>query len=469
MLLRHSLQYLAARGLPGLVNFAALFIYTRLLNQADYGRYALVIAGISMVGTIVFQWQRLVLARWLPVHKDDPRRFLGEMLYVFALLSLVTLLVGAIFAVFATDPVWQWLLVLATLLLVVHSWVEFNLILASTQLDPGRYGRVLGSKTLIALLVGTGLAWVGLGTFGPLLGLLAGCLLAILFYGRQEWRGIVPRRPEKTEFQEHLHYGLPLILTFALGWIISSSDRVLIGWLLHVEAVGQYAVGYDLAQQSLGMLLAIVQVAAYPLAVAALEKQGKSAAVEQIRHNGELIMGIALSSAVGMAVLAPQISGLVGLEFRESTMRLLPVIAFGAAIGGIKAFHFDLAFHLGKNSRGLVVCTAITALSNIGLNLLLIPRFGIEGAAYATLFSYVLGVSLSAWMGRRLFNMPPALAIWLRACVVSLAVALGATIGGKLGLGFGGLLAGVVLGGSFGLAVGCIINLAGGKFVKKIN
>lgn len=462
MLLRHSIHYLLARGLPGLVNFAALLIYTRLLSPDEYGRYALVIAGVSMAGVVVLQWQRLVLARWLSVRKEDSHRFLGEMLRIFAMLSMTASTIGFVAALLWPDPVWQRLLALAVVVFVSHGWVELNLVLASAQLAPGRYGRILGAKTLIALGVGTGLAWFGLGAYAPLLGLVAGCVLAVPLFGLGVWQGVRLARPKKHVLREQLRYGLPLIITFALGWIIASSDRLLIGWLLDVEAVGQYAVGYDLAQHSLGMLLAIIQVAAYPLAVTALENRGVPAATAQIKHNGELILGVALACAAGIAVLAPQIAAVVvGQEFRVMTASLLPWIAFGAAVGGIKAFHFDLAYHLGRNSQGLVVSSAVAAAANVGLNLLLIPRLGIVGAAYATLLAYLLGLAFSARLSRRVFSMPPSWPIWLRAGSVALAVAVGAAVGGMLDSGLAGLLAGISLGAILAAVAAFAVNLSG--------
>lgn len=432
MLLRHGFAYLFARGLPGLVNFAALAVYTRLLAPADYGRYSLLVAGVSMVGVVVFQWHRLVLARWLAARQDDPQRFLGEILRVFGVLALAVAGVGLILAAAWPDPVWQRLLGLAVLLLIAQEWVELNLILAAAQLSPARYGRVLGAKTVVALAVGALLAWLGWGAFAPMIGLVVGCALAVPAFGLAPWRGVRPVWPARDTLDAQLRYGLPLVVTFALGWVIASSDRLLIGWLLDVEAAGRYAVGYDLAQNSLGVLLAIVQVAAYPLAVRALEERGPEAAQEQIRRNGELILCLALSSAAGLAVLAPQIAVVVvGAEFRDTTANLLPWVGLAAAIGGIKAFHFDVAFHLGRKSHGLVASGAIAALVNIVLNILMIPRFGLLGAAYATVLAYLSGSIASLWLGREAFPMPSLVPLVLRALVLALMVATGAWAGSE--------------------------------------
>ena len=460
MLLRHSFYYSLARGLPGLVNFTALLVYTRLLTPNEYGRYAIVVAGVSMAGVLVFQWQRLVLTRWLMAREDETQRFLGEMLRIFVLLALATGSIGAAFTLFVPDSGWQRLLALGLLVFLAQGWFELNLTLASAQFAPARYGRILGVKAISAAVCGAGLAWFGLGAHAPLLGLLLGYLLSVRLFGSGAWRGVVPVRPKKDVLGEQLRYGLPLVITFALGWVITGSDRLLLGWLIGAEAAGQYAVGSDLAQTSLG-ILAVVHVAAYPLAVKALEKHGSAGAASQLASNGELVIGIALAAAAGLIVLAPHLATVVvGQEFRTVTTRLLPWIAIAATLGSVKAFHFDLAFHLGRDSWSLVACAVASALVNVGLNLWWIPRYGIDGAAYASVTAFALNLGLSIWLGRRVPCMPPVIPLLLRTGSLAIAVALGAAGGALFGTGLTGLAAGVLGGTLAAIALALLIDLA---------
>lgn len=425
MLLKHSFAYLLARGLPGVLNFAALALYTRLLSPEEYGRYALLITGISLVDVIVFQWLRLVLLRFLQ-GQAQPGRFLGSILAQFYLLVAVTSLVGLALALLWPDPVWQRLLALAVPLLVSQAALELSLTIASARLEPGRYGAMLGSKALIALIIGALLAWIGLGAAAPVWGLIVGQGAALLLFGRHIWRNAKIRWPVPEERRQQLGYGLPLIATFALAWVISGSDRLLLAWLLDEDAVGYYSAAYDLAFQSLTLLLTIINTAAYPLAVKALEQGGEAQARAQLVHNGELIVTAALAGATGLVVLAPFVLALfVGEAFRPGAAAILPIVAAASALSGIKAYHFDIAFHLGKRSRTLVWVTALAAIINVILNLLLIPLLGIAGAAWATLIAYGVALSASAGIGRRVFGMPLALPLLGKGVVVAVFVTLG--------------------------------------------
>src|SRR3954454_9976326 len=65
-ILSHVGIYLLARGVPGVVAFLAIPLFSRLLTPAEYGRYALVVATAALVNSLVFQWTRLSLVRFLP-------------------------------------------------------------------------------------------------------------------------------------------------------------------------------------------------------------------------------------------------------------------------------------------------------------------------------------------------------------------------------------------------------------------
>jgi O-antigen/teichoic acid export membrane protein len=95
MLIRHSAAYALARGLPALINFAALALFTRLLGPDEYGRYALVIATVVLANGIGFQWIHLGLLRYLPGFPGAPASFMAT---VGACLLATAALSGAVLA-----------------------------------------------------------------------------------------------------------------------------------------------------------------------------------------------------------------------------------------------------------------------------------------------------------------------------------------------------------------------------------
>jgi O-antigen/teichoic acid export membrane protein len=108
-----------------------------------------------------------------------------------------------------------------------------------------------------------------------------------------------------------------------------------------------------------------------------------------------------------MIILADNITYIaLGVSFQKMGSLLMPWIVISALIMGIKAFHFDLSFQLGQKTIQQVYIALVSALGNFILNIWLITKFGIIGAAYSTLISYLVGLVFSWFLGRRIFTIP---------------------------------------------------------------
>src|SRR6476659_5768168 len=95
-LVSHAAIYLVARGLPGLIAFMAIPLFTRLLDPADYGRYALVVSTASLLNALVFQWLRLSLVRYLPAYQHEPAKLKSTLLAANAAVAIPMGLIGAL-------------------------------------------------------------------------------------------------------------------------------------------------------------------------------------------------------------------------------------------------------------------------------------------------------------------------------------------------------------------------------------
>jgi len=433
LLVKHAVSYLFARGLPGLVNFLAMAIYTRLLTPGEFGRYALALSAVGLLHVISMQSLQLILMRFYPKEKAWERPVLNHVLFAYLLASCTFLIVGLIVAqLLVNEQGWSSIILLSTVLLVSQGWHELNLQLAATTLNPRRYGYLAAGKAVLAIIVGSLMAWLGIGANAPIIGLSFGCVIAWVIWGRRSWQGVSPAKPGQHEFKSYAAYGLPLIATFAVVWVVSSSDRVLLVYYLGDAATGVYAAGYDLAQNSLGLLLAIVNTAATPLVIKAYEEKGGGATKAQMKNNGELIFSLAFSGAIGLIVIGPELISLfVGEAFREGALQVFPWIAVSAAMVGIKSFYFDIVFHLTKASKGLILTNGAAAIINIVLNIVLIPAYGIKGAAIATLIAFFCAAILSYLIGRCIIDVPNLLIIIGKSFIVAIGVGVAAIVMGQ--------------------------------------
>ena len=194
--------------------------------------------------------------------------------------------------------------------------------------------------------------------------------------------------------------GLPLLIAAAMNLIVAWSDTLMIGYFLDPAAVGVYSAAIRVASVVSFVLVASGSVAGPKFAhLLAYAEQPALKRVFRRATTGSTFAAIAI--AIPLFVFAPQILGVFGKSFPAGTTPLRVLI--GAQLLHTAAGLVGLLLAMAKREKRLLSSTAAAAGLNILLNALLIPRFGLVGAAISTLFALVvLNVLNSIWVYRDL-------------------------------------------------------------------
>lgn len=420
MLLRHSLSYLVARGLPGLVNFASIAVYTRLMEPRDYGRYSLTISTTGFLSVVLFEWLRLSLLRFWPMYRENPQPLLSTIRTVFVLLASLVLVVGLPIAVLWHDQSWRVLVLLGVVLVWCQGWFDLNLELARSNLMPGRYGAMVGLRAVIALVSGVVAVHFGFGAGGPIIGLVIGTGLTTLILGMRHWE-FGQFRIDRGVLGEIVTYGIPLSATLALGFVIRASDRFVIARLLGEEAAGLYAASFDFVSQILTMLMMGVGLAFGPLVVRAFEERQGEAVQDVVRRNARLLLVVSMPVIVVFVVLGTEIGAFfLGSAFSEAGDLVIPLAAVGTFLAGLRLYHFDYAFRLGRWTIGQFWLSVPSAILNLVLNVILVPAMGIVGAAVSSVVAYTVALFLTVVFGRRVVKFSFPLADGIRIAIAAI-------------------------------------------------
>jgi O-antigen/teichoic acid export membrane protein len=204
-------------------------------------------------------------------------------------------------------------------------------------------------------------------------------------------------------------------------------DVVMIGLFMTPLAVGLY-------QAPLRVLTPVTYLgiaAASGLApVVARERSD----VERRRHVVRALVVLVLAEAVGAAILfvcADWIVGVFGRDFAASArvLRALTPYAFVAALAPLASL---LVTYLGS-VRGRVVVGVTALAADVVLDVLLIPRYGLMGAAAAADVAAVYYVGAHAWLVSRTLALRPL----LLARIVGQAAVAGSALGALLAIARG--------------------------------
>ena len=405
MLLRHVLSYFVSRGLPGLINFASIAVYTRLLEPEQYGRYNLTVATTSFLNVVLFEWLRVALLRFWPVYREDPRAFLSTIRTSFIALGTLVSLLAVAATIIDTRSDWRGLILLGVLLTWAQGWFDLNLEFARSKLLPRRYGIMVALRAILSLGFGTAAAMYGLGAAGPITGLVLGTALTTTLLSMPEWRSTRFGVRKEILF-ELFRYGVPLSVTLALTFVVSVSDRFIIAKYLGDDVAGVYAASYDFVNQILSMLMMVIGLAFGPVLVRIFEEKGASAVRDVVEQNGRLLLLVAMQVTVVFAVAGLELADIfLGPGFGDSTRAIIPLIALSAFLAGLRMYHYDQAFRLGRSTMIQLVVTIPVVVINVVVNMAFVPVVGMEGAAIAAVVAYGIAIVLSVVLGRRLVRI----------------------------------------------------------------
>ncbi|OGZ53388.1 MAG: hypothetical protein A3B25_02090 [Candidatus Ryanbacteria bacterium RIFCSPLOWO2_01_FULL_48_26] len=273
-------------------------------------------------------------------------------------------------------------------------------------------------------------ATVGAFTFAYALGTAVG-MIATLYAVRKKLMGLFSNF-KFAILRSILSSGWPLAISAVLGMLMINTDILLIGFFQSAHDVGLYSAAQRIVQL-LYILPAVINVSLLPSFSRLAHKED-----EKLQRILELTVPftflIAIPIAVGGILLGGQIIEFIfGNSYLDGTSSF-QILLLTILIDFPVAILTNVAFAYGKQ-KSLMIYSGIGGLSNIILDLILIPRFGIVGSAWATLFAQVLSVAY-LWRVIRSVSRPKVLphlkkiivSTGIMAVVVILATLTGAHV-----------------------------------------
>ncbi len=431
---------------------------TRNLSHADYGALAVLNTAISLVAGITQLGLGSAFFRAYSYDYEterDKRAVLATVVQLLAGISALTVI-----AVFLSS---SWI---AALLInnaaVGNAIVAAVLVVFLQNLSvPGfswlraekrpLFFAILSIVNLFVSLVTT-ILFVGvlhMGVVGALLAIGGGYGMVVL--------GTIPLLLYRAEFclrpdiaKGLLSFGLPNAASFISIWILQLSDRYLLSYFGSLAQTASYAVAY-----SLGGVLATVIISpfslAWPTAMYAIAK--KKDAAQTFRTVFRWFSLVLLFAAYGFSLAGIGILHLFFPISYHSAYPIIPIIAVSIMFYGLHLF-LTVGIAIRRKTWLVVVLTMMAAISNILLNVFLIPRYGAVGAAWSTLLAYALLALITLIVNQRIYPIPFDINLFIVALFVGMLLSWGCTF---LIQAWSSFWSAVVQLCAFGLYGGCLV------------
>jgi len=407
---RQIIGYIPSNVIPAIVSVVMIYVYTRVLSPAAFGSFSYVFSAVLVLQTAFFYALPIAVIRFYPAAAGSGRQdgLLTEAYVVFYAMAGVMVLICVSVGLLVNLPdayrIAAWL---SLPMLLFRSLVQLNQAVSRSANRMFRYNAIECAHAILGFGFGLAALWL----LGPraeaiIMGLLIGAVICSLADFRLLLSpfGHTAGGLDKAELVRLISYAWPVVAVAATAMIMQSSDRFLLGSLAGAEALGIFAVAYNLVERPTTLICSLISTATFPLVVQVLEDHGKEAARKQAGRNGIALLVVTLPACAGLALTADYVAAtLVGPAFRDGVAELLPILAFTALARGLRTHFIDHAFHLSGKPLLMLWTYGPATVANIALNLYIVPRYGMFGAAWTALACQLATVVGGWFLGTSLF------------------------------------------------------------------
>ncbi len=214
--------------------------------------------------------------------------------------------------------------------------------------------------------------------------------------------------------RELLAFGLPHVANLVAGWVLQLSDRYLLSHMGSLSQAASYAVAYSLGGALSSLVISPFSLAWFP-AMFSIAKKGDAPCTFQLVFRW--YAAFLLFTTLGLSLIEMSILDLFFPPAYQAAALIIPVIALSTAFSGIYVM-VSLGVSIQRKSWLATLFTTVSALLNVGLNIVLIPLYGAMGAAIATLVAYIVFVVVAHLVSQRLYPVPFEVGLLLIALFV---------------------------------------------------
>jgi O-antigen/teichoic acid export membrane protein len=391
-MLRDFATYLPTQAIPAIAGFIVLPVLARKLSPTDVGVLAIAQTLISLGWTAFGAWLAGAIVRQYPAARETGdlttfrRTLIRSLALVFGALAFFAVLLGA--AAVVSSAVGKTLpLVLAAVVAMTLQNTAVSLFAAN--LRPRAYALAEVTGRVGGMAAGTALVFAGYGIGGYLASLamasaVVGVVALPLAWPRGHDENSVGE--QRTEVRRWIAYGVPSSLGSIVLWAMIFVDRYLLAALKNAGAVGVYTIGNTLGDKVVMVPMFAFATAAAPLLITEFERNGREKVERLLRSYTRFVFLIGIPCIAFIAAsgskIVTMISGYHYLEYAPAA-RVAPIVAVGSLIFALAGMA-NTGLAVARRTSFLIASSTIGLVVNIGANLLLIPRFGIQGAAVAT-------------------------------------------------------------------------------------
>lgn len=375
----YTISNLIVKGIA----FLTTPIFTRLMSQNDFGQFSGISAWANIISVIVTLSLYSSISRAKYDFEEDIDKYLSSILIfgnVFTIFSwiIVELKIGYFEKIFSMDRTF-----IRSILLYCIFQPSIQMLLLKNRMI-NNYKKVIG------------LTWITLLTsvFSSLLlvyfledklaGRVYGTYIAVSIINLIFWLEIIYKG--KSFDYKYVKYAcflsLPLVFHELSGILLNSSDRIMVNDMLGGKAAALYSLAYTVAT-IVTVLLSSINQAWVPWFYDNLNEK-KYNLIKNVSRKYTAVIAL---GCILLMLIGPEMIMIFGGKKYMDAVYVIPPVSLSIFLQYLYTQYVNIEFFLKKTFYISLATIAATTI-NIGLNFILIPKFGYVAAAYTTVIGY---------------------------------------------------------------------------------
>ncbi len=415
------------------INFFLLPIYVRYLTETDYGVLAQ-LGAVEVIAKVLFRCglDGSFMRFYYDYEGERDRQRLASTIFLFLLASNILLVAAAVVAApYGAEWLFGWKpqvsasdrqmhvtalrLVLANTFVLGFTFFPFHLL--RMQKRAAKYGLLTLTRSASTLLLRI-LFVLGLG-YGVMGIVVADIIVTAVMLALLAPAFVTLIRPTLSTrmLRESLSFGLPRVPHAFAQQVMAVGDRfVFSAFKTDLAAIGVYSMGASFALTQ-KLFLSAFESAWAPFYYATAREADARRVFAVVTTYG---FGVLALMTAGLSAIAADLVHLMVGDVYAAAAHVIPWIALGVLFQGVYLLT-SIGLNLTKNTTYYPVATATAAATAISLNVLLVPRYGIFGAAWANAAAYATQAAMAYGFSRRFYPIDYE---WARLARVTAAAAL---------------------------------------------
>jgi len=408
LLARHSAVYSLGTFMQRIVALLLLPVYTRFLSTHEYGIKELVGLSTDVIAILLATAISGALYRFYFKYEEDLDRNEVVSTAMLAIGTIGLLAVGVLVffartfaAMVLDDPdLYSFFLIsFAALWFQSLNSIGYNYIKANKQSL-----KFVGlSFTKMVMTIGLNIYFVCVMKIG-VVGILISNLIAAIVMTLVLIPPLVTRvgiRFSAAKFWEMLRFGLPLIPSQFGAFIVHLSDRFFIKEYVSIADAGIYSLGYRFGTLPGTFISDPFNQIFQPRRLEVCKQEDSEYVFGRIFTYFLLLI---LFAGLLVSVLTKEVLMLMAASEYWSAYQIVPLIVLANTIFSFH-YHLNIGIIISEKTKYLAYVNFSNGVLVLLLNFLLIPRYGIFGAAWATLLSFIYKAAMTYYFSNKFYKI----------------------------------------------------------------